>query len=202
METEPTQEAEAFPLAPEVASLLDRYRVDDRFNGHEEKRAKCMEVILKLNNFIQKISQEGKIPPNVKAILLTGSLSERSSHIPRFYTGGEYVGELISDIDLLVVQENGKRKFKYQDGFFNRSEFARFLQEEAKINMFIHETFHIGTINRLPRNLFPNKPKDVVPNMLDTATLLYGQLPPDTYGQHRDGGSPIKPAPSDWYIEN
>lgn len=61
-------------LPSDLSSLLERYKTDRRFEGKEHARSKCIEGILQLNTLLQTT----KLPTNIKAILLTGSLSEKN----------------------------------------------------------------------------------------------------------------------------
>lgn len=112
------------------------------------------------------------------------------------YTGGIHAGELMSDIDLLIIAKNSS--IKYQSELDNSSELADYLKQCAREKGLttVERLLHIEVINRLPKFFHPEY--KTIKRMLHVGTLIYGHLNPNLYGKHRDGGSPdIRPDTGD-----
>lgn len=178
------EETQEIPMSDDLRTLLDRYATDPRFNGKETARKACIDAILELNQFIQT----AEIPDTIQAILLTGSLSEKKNWIPNIYTGGPNIGNLSSDRDVLIVLKGSP--VRLHPRFHNGGDEAHYLVREWQGQGHIPDVgrLHITTTNRLP-GFFHRYP--TTERMLDVGTLLYGSMPPGSYGKHRNVGSPI-----------
>lgn len=185
---------------PDFASLIDRYVLDSRFDGKENDRQKCINYLYELNDWVQTV----KKPPEIQAVLLAGSFSALNKEAPDlnpvnhgpWYWGTREGG---SDMDVLFVYSSNIRgllKLKWQD--FNLSE-----RELVHPDDFVVNTKHSlkdqlyrdcspDFVNRveihvvvLTQELGKIALKKYVRHMIQTGTLIWGDLKINDYGKYR-----------------
>jgi len=195
-------------LHPDFKALLERYKTDQRFQGNDQVREQIIVYLTELNEFIQAVEK----PPDVQAVLLTGSFSSLKKEPPDLrkpvgieprWDGSRRGG---SDIDLLVALKSSVsdliRLKWYQitapgfeiphprDFTINTRRYFK-SQLEKYGNQDLIDRVEISAIP-ITESLKEMTLKEYFKHMVGTGTLLWGDLPLPSYGVYRDNPPEIK----------
>lgn len=201
---------------PDFQKLLERYHIDPRFSGKEQERQKCIDYLLNLSDWVQRITK----PLEITAVLLTGSFSCLKKDTPDLapvIRGPWFRGcrEGGSDLDVLFVYSSnisGLLKLRWLD--FNIPERELVHPDDFVVNTII---FLKSQLNQNCSNEFINRVeihvsvltqtlgrfalKKYVRHMIQTGTLIWGILGQGDYGIYRDNPPTILRPTSDPIID-
>lgn len=201
---------------PDFQKLLDRYITDQRFSGKEQDRHICISYLVELNNWVQNIV----LPSEIQAVLLTGSFSSLKKESPDLepvIRGPRFNGtrEGGSDIDLLFLYSSdvaGLLKLKWLD--FNIPERELVHPDDFVVNTIrlLEEQLRMGCSMELANRVEIHVViltsmlgclalKKYVRHMIQTGTLIWGNLQIADYGKYRNNPSIIKRPSSDPIID-
>lgn len=186
---------------PDFQKLLERYHIDPRFSGKEQERQKCLGYLLSLNDWVQRITK----PPEITAVLLTGSFSCLKKDTPDLapVISGPWFGgvrEGGSDLDVLFVYSSNisgllklrwldfnipERELVHPDDFVvNTINFLKSQLNQNCSNEFINRVeIHVSV---LTQTLGRFALKKYVRHMIQTGTLIWGNLEISDYGKYRE----------------
>ena len=188
-------------IHPDYQRLLVRYLSDPRFIGAEDESETCINYLLELNEWVQTV----KKPPEIQAILLTGSLShfkEERPDLNPIIDGPRWNGarEGGSDIDVLCLYRGNigsllklkwldmnipERELVHPDDFVINA--RNYFRESLKLSKFQALSNRIELhVAVLTPELAETALKKYVRYMIRTGTLIWGSLNLPSYGTHRD----------------
>lgn len=188
-------------IHPDFEKLISRYRQDTRFVGKEIERQKCIDYLLGLGSWIQKIT----MPTDISAVLLAGSFSCINPEIPDlapvvrgpWFNGVRDGG---SDMDVLFIYSSNisgllrlkwlnfnvpEREICHPDDFVvNSIDFLkRQLKQDCSDDLNNRVDVHVSV---LTKTLGKFALKKYVRHMIQTGTLVWGNLPVSDYGKYRE----------------
>ena len=181
-------------------NLISRYHHDTRFVGKEIERKKCIDYLLGLGEWIQKIT----MPTEISAVLLSGSFSCVKPEIPDlapvvhgpWFNGVRDGG---SDMDVLFIYSSNisgllrlkwldfnvpERELVHPDNFvINTINFLKLqLKQDCSDELVNRVEVHVSV---LTNTLGKFALKKYVRHMIKTGTLIWGDLPVSDYGKYR-----------------
>ncbi len=196
--------------------LLSRYENDYRFATREQERQKCIDYLIGLGNWVQRV----KKPPEIQAVLLAGSFSSLKKETPDlepvihgpWFRGMREGG---SDMDVLFLYSSNiagllklrwldfnvpERELVHPDDFvvntirYLNDQLRRDCSQELVNRVEVHVAVLTSTLGKFAL-------KKYVRHMIQTGTLIWGDLSIGDYGRYRENPPALKRNSADAIID-
>lgn len=198
-------------IHPDYTRLIERYKTDSRFSDKERDRQKCLDYLIELNSWVQKV----QLPPEIQAVLLAGSFSSLKNDSPDlrpvvhgpWFRGTREGG---SDLDVLFLYSSNiagllklkwldfnipERELVHPDDFVVKTiEFLKGQLQNTSEDFRDRAEIHVAVLTPTLGMLALKK---YVRHMIQTGTLIRGYLNLMDYGKYRESPPAINRPSSD-----